>query len=180
MSARARQRLGILGLVVLALALALPAAASSTPPRTTSSIDALEASVLVELNAVRAGHGLAPLRLTPSLSAAANAHSLAMAQRGFFSHSSADGTAFWKRVQRYYRSTGFGYWSVGENLLWKSPTIDAADAIRMWLESPSHRKNLLAPQWREIGLAAVRASAAPGAFEGLDVTIVTADFGVRR
>jgi uncharacterized protein YkwD len=178
MSAWAKRRLAVLVLALLALA--APTSSSSAPPRTISAVDALESGVLVELNAVRARHKLAPLRLSPSLSSAANAHSQAMADRGFFSHSSADGTAFWKRVQKYYGSSGYGYWSVGENLLWRSPSVDATEAVRMWLESPPHRKNLLSPQWREVGLAAVRVPAAPGTFDGLDVTIVTADFGVRR
>ena len=162
------------------VALGAPTSAAGTPPRTIAAVNALEVGVLVEVNAVRARHKLAPLRLSSSLSAAANVHSKAMAERGFFSHSSADGSSFWKRVQNHYGSAGYGFWSVGENLLWKSPAVDASEAVKMWLDSPPHRKNLLAPQWREIGLAAVRAAAAPGAFEGLDVTIVTADFGVRH
>jgi uncharacterized protein YkwD len=167
-------------LLLAVAALAAPAVATGAPPRTASAVDALESGVLAEVNAVRARHNLAPLRLSPTLTSAASAHSRAMAERGFFSHASSDGTSFWKRVQRFYGSSGYDYWSVGENLLWRSPSVSAAEAVRMWLASPPHRKNLLSPQWREVGLAAVRAPAAPGAFEGLDVTIVTADFGVRR
>jgi hypothetical protein len=36
------------------------------------------------------------------------------------------------------------------------------------------------PRWREIGVSAVHENAAPGVYKGLDVTIVTTDFGVRR
>jgi uncharacterized protein YkwD len=50
----------------------------------------------------------------------------------------------------------------------------------MWLRSRPHRRNLLTPRWREIGLSAVHVAAAPGFFGGRTVTIVTADFGVRR
>src|SRR5918992_1246180 len=82
---------------------------------------ALAAAVLAEVNALRASKGLAPLRWSQPLATAARAHSSAMASRGFFSHTSRDGTAFWKRVQRHYRSRGYSYWSVGENLLWSSP-----------------------------------------------------------
>ena len=46
--------------------------------------------------------------------------------------------------------------------------------------SPGHRANLLSPRWREIGIAAVHAASAPGVYGGHEVTIVTADFGVRR
>jgi uncharacterized protein YkwD len=72
------------------------------------------------------------------------------------------------------------YWSVGENLLWSSPSVDASGALSMWFNSPEHRKNMLTPRWREIGLSAVHVSAAPGTYGGREVTIVTADFGVRR
>ena len=103
-----------------------------------------------------------------------------MARVGYFSHDSANGAAFWRRVERFYGSNGRRYWSVGENLLWSSPDIDAQGALKMWMGSPEHRANLLKPEWREIGLSAVHVPSAPGAFNGLEVTIVTADFGVRR
>jgi uncharacterized protein YkwD len=50
----------------------------------------------------------------------------------------------------------------------------------MWLNSPSHRRTLLTAEWREIGLGAVHVASAPGAYGGREVTILTADFGVRR
>jgi uncharacterized protein YkwD len=50
----------------------------------------------------------------------------------------------------------------------------------LWMNSPPHRANLLAPIWREIGLGAVHSDAAPGVYQGLAATIVTADFGARR
>ena len=50
----------------------------------------------------------------------------------------------------------------------------------MWLGSPEHKKNMLDPHWREIGVSAVHELDAPGVYNGLEVTIVTTDFGVRR
>ena len=47
------------------------------------------------------------------------------------------------------------------------------------MESGVHRKNILRPLWREIGLSAVSVPAAPGVFEGNPVVIVTTTFGVR-
>ena len=145
-----------------------------------SGVSALEAAVLANVNQIRAQHKLPSLRLSVRLSAAADQQSKAMAAKGFFSHNSSDGTAFWKRIRRYYTDRNYRYWSVGENLLWSSPDLDAAQALDMWMKSPEHRANLLKKSWREIGLSAVHVDAAPGAFQGLDVTIVTADFGVRR
>jgi uncharacterized protein YkwD len=169
---------GFVLVLAAACALAAPASASRTAPVTGSAT--LEQAVLAEVNALRTSKGLAPLRWSQPLAAAARSHSAAMARRGFFSHTSRDGSDFWKRVQRHYGSRGYGYWSVGENLLWSSPDVDAKGALRMWLNSPPHRKTLLTKEWREIGLGAVHVSSAPGTFGGREVTIVTADFGVRR
>jgi uncharacterized protein YkwD len=166
--------------VVALLACALVAPAQSAGERRISAADGLELGVLAEINQLRGRHGLKPLRLSTRLSAAADAHSRAMVTQGFFAHASSDGTFFWKRVQRWYGPRGYAYWAVGENLLWASPSVAPGGAVSMWLDSPPHRKNLLTPKWREIGLSAVHATAAPGVFGGREVTVITADFGIRR
>jgi uncharacterized protein YkwD len=170
----------VVTLAATACALALPVTADSTPNRASSAHSALEASVVGEINAVRARHGLDPLRANGGLASAAGVHAQAMAQHGFFSHESADGSPFWKRVSRYYGLGSFSHWAVGENLLWASPNIVAARAVRMWMDSPPHRQNLLSAKWREVGLSAVHVDSAPGTFNGLEVTIMAAEFGVRR
>ena len=157
---------------------AVPAGATSQGP--TSAMGALEKDVLSNVNLLRRQHGLGALRLSAKLAAAARKHSNEMAQRGYFSHSSADGTSFDKRIARFYSLGGRHYWSVGENLLWSSPDVSASSALDMWVNSPEHRKILLTARWREIGLAAVHTQSAPGTYGGREVTIVTADFGVRR
>ncbi|MDX6435761.1 MAG: hypothetical protein QOK34_595, partial [Gaiellaceae bacterium] len=81
---------------------------------------ALEQGVLSDINGFRRDHNLAPLRFSPKLAAAARSHSSEMAQRGYFSHDSANGTSFDRRISRYYPLKGAHYWSVGENLLWSS------------------------------------------------------------
>ena len=169
--------------VVFALALlsvgAAGANAVGTPVRTMTSVNQLESQVLGELNAVRQSHGLKPLRLSRPLSAAADAHSRAMGKFGFFTHESRDGSEFWSRVKRWYGPGGYRSWAVGENLLWSSGRLDAGRAIKLWMDSPGHRKNMLSSSWREVGLSAVAVSSAPGVFGGRDVVIITSDFGVR-
>lgn len=155
------------------------AVAAGSPARSISAANALEHEVLAELNAIRREHGLAPLRLAPSLAAAADFHSRTMGRHGFFGHESRDGTEFWKRVKRFYGSNGYGSWSVGENLLWASPTLDASEALRLWMASPGHRKNILTARWREVGLSAVAVTSAPGVFGNRDVMIITTEFGTR-
>jgi uncharacterized protein YkwD len=147
--------------------------------RAAVSVSALEAQVLADVNATRRQRGLRPLRFSVALARAADAHSRDMARRGYFSHTSADGAAFWRRVERFYPSAGFRSWSVGENLVWASPDLSSSSALSMWMGSPPHRGNLLNRQWREIGLSAVHVTAAPGVFGGQAVTIVTANFGSR-
>ena len=167
-------------LATACVAAAAAAAAPAAPRQPSVSLSPLERGVLTDINAVRAEHHVPALRLSPALTDAARAHSQEMETDGYFAHDSYDGTAFWKRIQRYYPSGSFGLWSVGENLLWSSPTVDAQGALTMWLDSPEHRKNMLDPSWREIGVAAVHEVDAPGVYQGLEVTIVTTDFGVRR
>src|SRR5436189_6214851 len=157
---------------------ASPAGASSQRP--TTSLSTLEQGVLADINSLRKEHGLAPLRLSATLSDAARQHSSEMAARGYFSHDSANGSSFDKRISRYYPMGHSRYWSVGENLLWSSPDVDPAGALDMWWNSPEHRKNMLTGRWREIGLSAVHVPAAPGTYGGREVTIVTTDFGVRH
>ena len=167
-------------LVTLALAALLPAAGLAAPGRARVALTPLESGVLGDINAFRRAHHLQPLRLNPRLSAAAREHTVQMAQDGYFAHESADGSAFWQRIQSFYPSSPWSYWSVGENLLWSSPDVTPARALQMWLASPEHRANLMNPRWREIGVAALHEAAAPGVYQGRDVTIVTTAFGVRH
>ncbi len=154
------------------------ARAAADPARAIAAANQLERLVLVELNGVRRSHGLAPLRTSVALAAAAEAHSRAMGQFGFFAHESRDGSPFFERVKRYYRPQS-GTWSVGENLLWSTPGLQAKGAVGLWMQSPGHRQNILTARWREIGLSAVSVAGAPGVFGGRDVVIITTDLGVR-
>jgi uncharacterized protein YkwD len=169
-----------LAVAVGVLACALAAGASASPGQTSAGMSTLERGVLADVNAFRAAHRLPLLRLSTSLSSAARQHTQEMAADGYFAHESADGSAFWRRIQRYYPSKQWRYWSVGENLLWSSPDVDAAGALKMWIASPEHLANLMNKNWREIGVAAVHTNTSGGPYQGLDVTIVATDFGVRR
>jgi uncharacterized protein YkwD len=151
--------------------------ASPPPP---PSPGGYENTVLREINQVRAQNGLGALRSSRALAEAAEFHSKSMASRGFFAHESPDGSSFWKRVERFYPSRGFHYWSAGENLAYGSPSISADGAVRAWMNSPGHRANILSTSWTEIGVGAVHADSAPGVYAGRAATIITTDFGVRR
>jgi uncharacterized protein YkwD len=161
-----------------ALILAAPVGASESSR--SRSLEALDESVVAQINVVRRSHGLPLVRLSRHLLRSAGGHSRAMATYGFFSHESRDGTAFWKRIERDYRQVGYRAWSVGETIAFSSGSLDGAGTVRMWMNSPPHRKVLLNPLWRQVGVSAIWVTSAPGAFDGDDVTLITADFGIRR
>lgn len=158
-----------------------PVAGSRNTPRMAgvSTLSDLEQQLVVAVNQQRVRRGLVPLRVSRQLSVAARGHSLSMAEHGYFAHESYDGSAFWVRIKAVYPALRGRSWAAGENLAWASPELTAAEAVGMWLKSPQHRQNMLAPRWREVGIGGVRALAASGVYEGLDATIVTADFGAR-
>ncbi len=99
---------------------------------------------------------------------------------GFFGHESVDGTTFSERIKRYYSSRGFRSWSVGEALIASPDRKTAASSIvEAWMNSPPHREILLSPSWRDVGIDALYAPTAPGAFGNAATIAVTADFGLR-
>jgi uncharacterized protein YkwD len=138
-----------------------------------------ETRVLAAINDLRRAQGLVPLRPSAALAVAASRHSLSMAEHGYFKHSSLDGSTCSKRVAAAYPKNHSRFWRVGENLAWASPRMSPRQALALWLASPRHRRILLSPMWREVGLGAVHAQAG-GIYDGRPVTILTADFGVRR
>jgi uncharacterized protein YkwD len=180
------RRLGFAAAVLALLAspiafLPSPASAGGTSgDAATSQAAAVDYAVLVDLNRIRTGHGLEPLTLSPGLTEAALAHTQEMVAKGYFAHNSADGEPFWKRIEAFYPQGGYDYWSVGENLFWASGPTTAAAGMKAWMASPPHRANILDPAWRQIGIATVSSSDAPGTYDGLSVTLITTDFGVRE
>ena len=98
-------------------------AAKSTPAKKASSSSSGYATrsdwadaVLDELNAERARHGLAALKLNGKLTSAAHAHNLAMAKANKLSHQLSGEAALGSRV-----SVGGYRWSaVGENVAYNS------------------------------------------------------------
>jgi uncharacterized protein YkwD len=164
--------------LVAALALA-PATASAHRGATSARQTALEAQLTQQINVIRRGYGLKPLTVSSKLTSAAAAHTREMGADGYFEHDSMDSTPFWKRVARWYASRGWRSWSVGENLVYRSPDVSADSAVEMWMNSPPHRANLLSRSWREIGISAIHFDAAPGEYNGAAITIATADFGFR-
>jgi uncharacterized protein YkwD len=171
----------VLGLVLSALGLSIRAGAAVATSARHHVVTAvrLDQSILDDLNAIRASHGLRELRLNESLSAAASEHSLDMLESGYFDHSSPT-LSLSQRVIRYYPRGRHRMWRIGENLLYASPWVRAGTAINMWLQSPEHAANMLEPGWRDVGISAMHTTHAGGLYGGHEVTVITVDFGVRR
>jgi uncharacterized protein YkwD len=162
--------------VAAVLALGTGASASgSSVTRATS----LEAHVLREINAVRIAHGVRPLAPSQALSRAAAGHSRSMVSLGYFSHESKNGTPFADRVKRFYAARSRP-WSVGENLaMFGGITPRARTIVSAWLQSPSHRANLMRAGFRDAGIAIVHHPTAGGIFGGESTWVVTLDLGQR-
>jgi uncharacterized protein YkwD len=128
----------------------------------------LEQSYAVAINAARAAHGLAPLTVEPALVVSARGQSARLLATNTFEH----GNSWWKRILDA-GSTGT---QVGENLGWCAPRLcpdgSPDTLVRMWLESPEHRENVLNPRFDHIGVG-IRV----GTFTGYaHAYVVTTDF----
>jgi uncharacterized protein YkwD len=166
-------------LIVVLACVAAPLAAG-TPKASGQRQTSLEQGILREVNRVRATHGLRALTLSRSLQAAASFHTRALLAQGVFEHDTAASGTFGSRLRRFYPASGARSWSVGENLLWSSAGISAEYAVKIWLDSPAHRRTMLEPQWQETGVGAFGAPSAPGVYEPAGaVVVVTMDFGAR-
>ncbi|MCW2955445.1 MAG: SCP-like extracellular [Thermoleophilia bacterium] len=106
----------------------------------------LEADVLKLVNAERAKEGLKPLTYSGVLDAAAEAHNDQQRAVGAMAHEGiGDGTpgsrvnlAGWKQA-----------W--GENVAVGQAT--AAQVVREWMASPTHRSNIMDPNFTKLGVA---------------------------
>jgi uncharacterized protein YkwD len=173
-NARARAY-SMLGVALASLVAATSATGAAAAKR--SAVRAADTAIIVQMNAIRAHAGLRPLQVNSELAAAAREHSLEMTDIGYFSHASADGGSMADRVRASYPAGR--RWRVGETLLRRSPEIGSRRAVGLWMASPEHRAIILTPAWRDVGCAFAHAPAAPGVYDGLAVTVVTCDFGVR-
>lgn len=130
-----RLRLWMAALAALALLLA------PVPARAGADLVAL-------INAARAAAGVAPVTLDPVLTAAAEAKARDMIAHGYFGHRSPVYGTPGQLVRRF----GSRYSAVAENL---AGGTDAALAHARFMDSPAHRRNILAPQYRQVGVAVV-------------------------
>lgn len=131
-----------------------------------SSVGAVIAAILVDLaNTDRSARGLETLTMDPTLVAVAQAKANDMASKGYFSHISPEGLDPW----HWFKTIGYEYSFAGENL-----AIDFSDSgavERAWMNSPTHRDNILNSKFTKIGIAT-----AQGTYQGRTTTFVVQVF----
>ena len=104
-----------------------------------------EDEVVVLVNVERARRNLVPLSIDERLRRAARGHSADMARRGFFAHQGPRGTSPFERML----AEGFER-PAGENIA--SGQRTPASVVRAWMHSTPHRRNILQPDFRTIGV----------------------------
>jgi uncharacterized protein YkwD len=137
-------------------------------------IERTRATILCLLNEERARHGLRPLERNAILEAASQRHSEDMARRHFFAHRTPDGMTPGERISAAGYPVCDCY--VGENLYWGAGrNAPPAKAMEGWMDSPGHRKNVLSPEFTEVGVGVVYDS--PFWVGKRQAAIYTTDFG---
>ncbi len=124
---------------------------------------------LVELiNQQRQAHQLNPLSWNSQLSLAAEAKAADMLANNYFDHYSPSGTSPWD----FIKASHYTYIKAGENLAidFSSPEL----AVPAWMNSPSHRANILKSSYEETGIAVVT-----GQHQGRTTTVIVQMFGTR-
>jgi len=107
----------------------------------------LRATLLELINRERIGRGLAAVSLNPQLNDMASGYCCDMIDGHFFSHTNPyTGEEPGQRAL----SAGYLYLAVGENLAGGQTSPE--QVMAEWMNSPLHRQNILAAQWREAGI----------------------------
>jgi len=122
---------------------------------------------IIELtNQKRAELGLAPLVNNPLLNEVAQRKAADMFAFNYWAHVSPSGRDPWS----FFKEVGYKYIYAGENLA--RDFMDSASVVEAWMNSPTHRDNIVNPNYKEIGVAVVN-----GTLNGVETTLVVQVFG---
>lgn len=130
----------------------------------------ISTSRLVQLaNQSRQAAGVPTLSTSSKLAAAATAKANNMFQEQYWAHYGPNGESPWQ----FIIAAGYNYTYAGENL---AKDFVTADAIHnAWMNSPSHRANILNENYDDIGIAAVS-----GTLLGSETILVVQMFGSQQ
>lgn len=124
---------------------------------------------IVELtNVERVKLGLPPLKVNALLSEAAREKAADMFAFNYWAHVSPSGRTPWS----FFNDVGYKYQYAGENLA--RDFRDPDSVVRAWMNSPSHRENIVNSKYQEIGVAVV-----DGTLQGAETTLVVQLFGTQ-
>lgn len=132
----------------------------------TTTDTAFVSNVVVLTNKDRTANGLSELKVNTKLSEAAYQKALDMIKNDYFAHVSPSGKTPWSWME----AENYDYIYAGENLAINFKTPDATETA--WMNSPSHRENILNKNYDEIGVAE-----AVGVINGQESVVVVAMFG---
>lgn len=104
-------------------------------------------NVIKYVNAAREKEGLDDLKVSEKLTEVATAKVNDMVAQHYFAHTSPAGLNPW----HWYELKGYDYKYAGENLAINFTTAEAEQAA--WMNSPTHKKNILNINYSEIGVA---------------------------
>lgn len=158
------------GLAILALGAAIVTGSTTDAAAAPPGRSADEKRLLSAINAARRARKMPALRHSRILSKPARAHSKRLVRSGELSHEGPNGEPFWKRLVRagYSRRN----W-MGENLaLISGCDWTPTEVVRMWLDSPPHRRNMLSKRFRVVGVGVAETP-------DCDLAVFTTDFGSR-
>jgi hypothetical protein len=152
--------------VVLLLALRIVAVfISINIPQNIFFADITRATLENLVNQTRQSSGLQSLSDNQKLQAAAQFKAENMVQNQYFDHTSPTGVTPW----HWFLQAGYNYKYAGENLA--IGFFDSQEVYDAWLNSPSHKANIVNPNYTEIGTAVM------SGFGSNDSIIVVQEFG---
>ncbi len=102
-------------------------------------------TLLSATNQQRTSNGVGTLQTNSQLTAAAQAKANDMIARNYWSHNTPDGQEPWV----FMKNAGYNYLRAGENLAYGFD--DSGDTVTGWMNSPSHKANLLDTSFTEVG-----------------------------
>lgn len=108
--------------------------------------------LLAATNDKRVDAGKQTLKINQQLTQAAQVKAHDMVSRDYWSHYTPDGKAPWVFID----NVGYGYTKAGENLAYGFATSD--DTIAGWMNSQTHKDNMLDPAFSEVGFGFANAS----------------------
>ncbi len=117
-----------------------------TPTSEPINISVFEQRVFDLTNVERVNNNLPPFTWNDSVAVVARAHSVDMMNRGFFAHVNPDGITLGQRL----RIGGVKYGYAAENIARGYGTPERF--VQGWMESPGHRKNILNPSLKKLGV----------------------------